>query len=104
MTKSMKLSRAPYSVHVLRVESKQSEQQQSKTARKHEGDQAFKLLERKVREQGRKIIAANNNYEMSQRDETNKFVQIAASEIIEKLRKKETTSSKIWDRRRNECR
>ena len=100
----MKLSRAPYSVHVLRVESKQSEQQQSKTARKHEGDQPFKLLERKVREQGRKIIAANNNYEMSQRDETNKFVQIAASEKIEKLRKKETTSSKIWDRRRNECR
>ena len=99
----MKLSRAPYSVHVLRVESKQSEQQQSKTT-KHEGDQAFKLLERKVREQGRKIIAVNNNYEMSQRDETNKFVQIAASEIIEKLRKKETTSSKIWDRRRNECR
>ena len=38
LTKSMKLSRAPYSV--LRVESKQSERQQSKTARKHEGNQS----------------------------------------------------------------
>ena len=84
VTKWIKLPRAPDSV--LRVENKQSERQ-SKIARKHEGNQQIKSLESEVRDRELKIIPANNNSKMSQRDETNKTAHLAASESIEKLNK-----------------
>ena len=81
-TKSMKLPRAPESV--LKVESKQSEQQ-ARTARKFEGNQPIKSLENQVKKRNRKITAANKNVKMSQADKMSKFTQVATSEIIEKL-------------------